>query len=151
MVSKLFVSAFVLMTVVGVSFSVTEEDDAAKVVNKEEDNNHPVIQEVIKKFLSMLEKIDVDQMLKNHRLMSNNVKCFLNEGPCTAQLREMKKILPAIVKDSCASCTKVQKNIIKKSMEAIQDQRPNEYKQVSKFFDPEGKYQKKFLENLNTD
>jgi len=89
MVSKLFVSVFVLMTVVGVSFSVTEEDDAAKVVNKEEDNR-PVVQEDIKKFLSMLEKIDVDQMLKNHRLMSNNVKCFLNEGPCTAQLREMK-------------------------------------------------------------
>jgi len=100
MVSKLFVSVFVLMAVVSVSFSATEEDDAAKVVNKKEDDaakvvnkeedHHPVIQEELKKFLSMLEKIDVDQMLNNHRLMSNNVKCFLNEGPCTAQLREMK-------------------------------------------------------------
>ncbi|XP_001947629.1 ejaculatory bulb-specific protein 3-like [Acyrthosiphon pisum] len=150
MVSKPFVFVFVLMSVVGVSFSVTEENDGTKVVDKEEDH-HQNIQEELKKFLSTLEKIDIDQILNNHRLMSNNVKCFLNEGPCTAQLREMKKMLPALVKDSCASCTKEQKNIIKKSMEAIQARRPNEYKQVSKFFDPEGKYQKKFLENLNTD
>jgi len=90
MVSKLFVSVFVLMAVVSVSFSVTEGDDAAKVENKEEADNHPVVQEELKKFLSMLEKIDMDQIMNNHRLMSNNVKCFLDEGPCTAQLREMK-------------------------------------------------------------
>lgn len=89
MVPKPFVFVFVLMIVVGVSFSTAEEDDAAKVVNKEEDH-HPNIREEIKKFLSMMEKIDIDQILKNDRLMSNNIKCFLNEGPCTAQLREMK-------------------------------------------------------------
>jgi len=91
MVSKLFVSVFVLMTMVGVSFSLTEgDDDAAKLADKAVVDLHPVDQEEIKKFLSMMEKIDLDQILNNNRLMSNNVKCFLNEGPCTAQLREMK-------------------------------------------------------------
>jgi len=68
---------------------VTEEDDAAKLEKKGVDHN-PVTQDEIKKFLSMMEKIDIDQVLNNNRLMSNNVKCFLNEGPCSAQLREMK-------------------------------------------------------------
>lgn len=49
-----------------------------------------VDQEQIKKYLSMMDKINIDQMLNNTRLMVNNIKCFLNEGPCTAQLKEMK-------------------------------------------------------------
>nr|AWV63298.1 chemosensory protein 10 [Myzus persicae] len=147
MVSKLFVSVFVLMSVVGVSYSVTEgDDDAAKVADKD---LHPVNQEELKKFLSMMEKVDIDQILNNNRLMSNNVKCFLNEGPCTGQLREMKKMVPMLVKDSCSSCNKEQKNMMKKAMDAMKARRPNEYEQISKFFDPEGKYEKKFLENLN--
>lgn len=89
MVSKLYVTVFMLMAIAGVSFSVTEEDDAAKVENKEVDH-HLVIREAIKKFLSMMEKIELDKILNNHRLMSINVKCFLNEGECTAQLREVK-------------------------------------------------------------
>lgn len=89
MVSKLFVSVFVFMTVAGVSFSVTEGDDDAKISEKDVDQD-PVNQDEIKKFLSSMEKIDIDQILNNNRLMSNNVKCFLNEGPCSAQLREMK-------------------------------------------------------------
>jgi len=89
MVSKLFVSVFVFIAVVGVSFSVTEGDDDAKLAEKDLDHN-PVNQDEIKKFLSSMEKIDIDQILNNNRLMLNNVKCFLNEGPCSAQLREMK-------------------------------------------------------------
>jgi len=90
MVLKLFVSVFVCMTVVGVSFSVTEGgDDATKLAEKDVDHN-PVNRDDIKKFLSMMEKINIDQILNNNRLMLNYVKCFLNEGPCSAQLREMK-------------------------------------------------------------
>lgn len=44
----------------------------------------------LQKFLATIEKIDIDQMLNNHRLMTNNVKCLLDEGPCSSQLREMK-------------------------------------------------------------
>nr|ULF48251.1 chemosensory protein 10 [Acyrthosiphon pisum] len=148
MVSKRFISVFMFMAVVGVSFSVPEDDDATKVVNKEVDH-HSVIQEEIKKFLSMMEKINIDQILNNDRLMSNNVKCFLNEGSCTAQLREMKKMLPVLIKDSCSSCTKEQRNMIKKAMDAIKARRPNEYERVTKFFDPEKKYEKKLSEKLN--
>ncbi|KAL5242059.1 hypothetical protein ACI65C_009470 [Semiaphis heraclei] len=148
MVSKLFVSVFVFMTVAGVSFSVTEGDDDAKISEKDVDQD-PVNQDEIKKFLSSMEKIDIDQILNNNRLMSNNVKCFLNEGPCSAQLREMKKMVPMLIKDSCSSCTKEQKNMVKKAIDAIKARRPNEYEKISKFFDPEGKFNKKFLENLD--
>lgn len=87
--SKLFISVFMFTTIVGVSISVSEGDDAAKLENKDDDL-HPINREEIQRYMSMMEKINIDQMLNNTRLMSNNVKCFLNEGPCTAHLREMK-------------------------------------------------------------
>jgi hypothetical protein len=89
MYSKLFISVLVITTMVGVSISVTEGDDAVKTVDKDDDPQ-PAIREEIKRYMSMMEKINIDQMLNNTRLMSNNVKCFLNEGPCTAHFREMK-------------------------------------------------------------
>lgn len=49
-----------------------------------------VDEQQVQKFLASIEKIDIDQMLNNQRLMTNNVKCLLDEGPCSAQLREMK-------------------------------------------------------------
>lgn len=87
--SKLFISVFMFITIVGVSISVAKGDDAVNAENKDDDS-HLVNREEIQRYMSMMEKINIDQMLNNTRLMSNNVKCFLNEGPCTAHLREMK-------------------------------------------------------------
>lgn len=58
-------------------------------------------------------------------------------------------MVPMLVKDSCFSCTKEQKIMMKKAIDAVKARRPNDYQKLSKFFDPEGKYEKKFLENLN--
>lgn len=58
-------------------------------------------------------------------------------------------MLPMLIKDSCSSCTKEQKNMVKKAIDAVKARRPNEYEKISKFFDPEGKFNKKFLENLD--
>jgi len=87
--SKLFISVFMFTTIVGVSISAVKGEDAVKLENKDDDI-HPINREEIQRYMSMMEKINIDQMLNNTRLMSNNVKCFLNEGPCTAHLKEMK-------------------------------------------------------------
>lgn len=78
----IFMTVFILMAV-GESFARPEDNNDAH-------GNHQITQEDIKKYLEMLEKLDIDKLLNNTRLMSNNVKCFMNEGPCTAQLNEMK-------------------------------------------------------------
>jgi len=54
------------------------------------DDDPPANQEELKRYLAILEKIDMDAMLKNDRLMAHNVKCFLNEGPCSTQFRDIK-------------------------------------------------------------
>lgn len=58
-------------------------------------------------------------------------------------------MLPLLVKDGCSTCTKEQKSIVKKAMDKVKSHRPDDYEKLSKFFDPEGTHEKKFLENIN--
>lgn len=77
--SKLFITIVVLMTICA-TFAMPDDDTESKDVTHED----------MQKLLSAMEKIDIDQILNNTRLMMNNIKCFLNEGPCSAQIKDMK-------------------------------------------------------------
>lgn len=88
MESKLLIAVIVLMAA-GRTFAMPDDDVEIKI-------EHPDNHEEMKKFLSAMEKIDIDKILNNTRLMMNNIKCFLDEGPCSAQLKEMKSELNII-------------------------------------------------------
>jgi len=87
--SKLLSLVFVIsvLSVAAVTTTSAAPQGDAAVLSKDDE---PVDREQMKKFLSTMEKVDIDQILNNTRLMMNNIKCFLNEGPCSAQLKEMK-------------------------------------------------------------
>lgn len=53
-----------------------------------------------------------------------------------------------LIKDSCSSCTKNQKKMVKKAIDRIKETRPQDFEKLSKFFDPQGKYEKQFIENI---
>lgn len=80
----LLVTVLVLMAT-GACLAASAETSAVP-----DKDDAPVDREQIKKYLSMMDKLNIDQILNNTRLMINNIKCFLNEGPCSAQLKEMK-------------------------------------------------------------
>lgn len=44
--------------------------------------------------------VDIDSILKSERLLSNYVKCLLNEGPCTADAKELKSIINNVTSPS---------------------------------------------------
>lgn len=41
-------------------------------------------------YMKRFEKINLEQVLNNDRVMSSHIKCFLNEGPCVQQSRDVK-------------------------------------------------------------
>ncbi len=45
---------------------------------------------------SRLENFDIDAVLKNERVLTNYVKCILDQGPCTREGRDIKKLLPEV-------------------------------------------------------
>lgn len=47
---------------------------------------------------SRLESFDIDTVLKNDRVLTNYIKCILDQGPCTREGRDIKKQLPEVRK-----------------------------------------------------
>lgn len=58
---------------------------------------------------SKYDSIDVDQILKSERLLSNYIKCLLDEGPCTPDGQDLKDTLPDGIATNCSNCTETQK------------------------------------------
>lgn len=42
------------------------------------------------KYSTKYDNVDVDRILSNDRILNNYIKCMLDEGPCTAEGRELK-------------------------------------------------------------
>jgi Insect pheromone-binding family, A10/OS-D len=55
------------------------------------------------------DNVDVDEILKSERLLSNYIKCLMDEGPCTEDGRDLKDTLPDAITTDCSQCTEKQK------------------------------------------
>lgn len=42
------------------------------------------------KYTTKYDNIDIDRILASKRLLTNYIKCLLDEGPCTAEGKELK-------------------------------------------------------------
>lgn len=80
--SKLLLTVIMLMAT-GMTFAMPDD-------NVETKDDNALTHEEIQKLLSVIEKVDIDNILNNTRLMTNNIKCFLNEGPCSSQMKDIK-------------------------------------------------------------
>lgn len=45
---------------------------------------------------SRFENFDIDSVLKNDRILTNYVKCILDQGPCTREGKDLKRDLPEV-------------------------------------------------------
>lgn len=44
-------------------------------------------------YTNKYDNVDVDKILHNDRVLTNYIKCLMDEGPCTAEGRELKSKL----------------------------------------------------------
>lgn len=49
------------------------------------------------KYTNKYDNIDVDKILTNERVLSNYIKCLMDEGPCTPEGRELKSEFLGVV------------------------------------------------------
>lgn len=55
------------------------------------------------------DNIDIDELLKSDRLLTNYINCLMEEGPCTEDGRELKETLPDAITTDCSKCSEKQK------------------------------------------
>ncbi|XP_026729722.1 ejaculatory bulb-specific protein 3-like [Trichoplusia ni] len=89
--------------------------------------------------------IDLDEVISNDRLLTGYIKCLLEEGPCTADGKELKENLPDAIENNCKRCSQRQREGANKVMHYIIDHRPDDWVTLEKKYDPEGNYKTKYL------
>ncbi|XP_067629049.1 ejaculatory bulb-specific protein 3 [Eurosta solidaginis] len=96
------------------------------------------------KYTTKYDNIDVDEILKSDRLFNNYFKCLIDAGKCTPEGRELKKSLPDALKTECSKCSEKQKQNTDKVIRYIIDNKPAEWEQLQKKYDPDSIYVTKY-------
>lgn len=94
------------------------------------------------------ENVDIDRILQNNRVLSNYIKCVMEEGPCTPEGRDLKKYLPDALQNGCTKCTDRQKGTAEKVIRHLMDKRKKDWDRLEKKYDPTGEYRKKYERTL---
>ena len=96
------------------------------------------------KYTNKFDHIDVDQILHSDRLLNNYFKCLMDEGRCTAEGNELKRILPDALATECSKCSDLQKEMSKKVIQFLVANKPELWQKLLDKYDPDKKYRMKF-------
>uniref|UniRef100_A0A310S9B9 Chemosensory protein 09 n=1 Tax=Chrysomela lapponica TaxID=153811 RepID=A0A310S9B9_CHRLA len=94
------------------------------------------------------DNVDVDKILKNDRVLSNYIKCLLEQGPCTPEGRELKKTLPDALANGCEKCNPKQKDTSEKVIKHLVAKKAREWERLVKKYDPQGLYKIRYEQHL---
>nr|WPO56420.1 chemosensory protein [Leucinodes orbonalis] len=91
------------------------------------------------------DKIDVDKILGDEAMFNGYLNCLLDKGPCELEYAtDYRKLLPEVIATACAKCTPIQKTSVRKTVKAITERKPEEFKEFIAKYDPEHKHEKEF-------
>lgn len=91
-------------------------------------------------YTTKYDNIDVEEILKSDRLFNNYFKCLMDEGPCTPDGNELKRILPEALLTNCAKCSEAQRAGAIKVINHIIENRPEQWKALQAKYDPDNVY-----------
>ncbi|XP_027840825.2 ejaculatory bulb-specific protein 3 [Aphis gossypii] len=91
-------------------------------------------------YVSTYDHIDVGRLLRNNKVVSGYVKCFVNEGPCTPDGKLVKAyLLPEIIRTVCGKCTPRQKDMARMVLKHIYTYRQADFEKIMQIYDTDGK------------
>uniref|UniRef100_A0A2H8U1H8 Putative odorant-binding protein A10 n=1 Tax=Melanaphis sacchari TaxID=742174 RepID=A0A2H8U1H8_9HEMI len=91
-------------------------------------------------YVSTYDHINVGQLLRNNKLVSGYVKCFVNEAPCTPDGKLVKAyLLPEIIRTVCGKCTPKQKDMARMVLRHIYTNRQADFEKIMQIYDTDGK------------
>ncbi|CAL1687532.1 unnamed protein product [Lasius platythorax] len=96
------------------------------------------------KYTRKYDDVEVDRILQNNRVLNNYIRCMLDEGPCTAEGRELRKTLPDALSTDCSKCNDKQKAMAEKVINHLKTKRSRDWDRLLAKFDPYGEYKKRY-------
>ncbi|KAL3289149.1 hypothetical protein HHI36_003586 [Cryptolaemus montrouzieri] len=102
------------------------------------------------KYSSKFENIDLDEILHNDRLLNAYYKCLMDQGTCTPEGEELKKVLPEAVQTGCEKCTDAQKRGAKKVYAFLSKEKKEMWETLMNKYDPDRIYREKYKDLLSS-
>ncbi|XP_058987077.1 ejaculatory bulb-specific protein 3-like [Musca domestica] len=96
------------------------------------------------KYTTKYDSIDLDEILKSDRLFNNYFNCLMDQGNCTPEARELKKILPDALQTECSKCSEKQKQGAEKVARYVIENKRDAWNALQAKYDPEGVYYNKY-------
>ncbi|KAL2744576.1 ejaculatory bulb-specific protein 3-like [Vespula maculifrons] len=81
-------------------------------------------------YSNIYDQVDVDAIFNSERFLNQYINCLLDDGPCTADGRSLKQVLPEILATQCARCNEYQKKIAKKIWQ-LKERKPKHSREMS--------------------
>ncbi|KAK5647411.1 hypothetical protein RI129_002303 [Pyrocoelia pectoralis] len=99
------------------------------------------------KYTNKYDNVNVDMILQNDRVLNNYIKCLMEEGPCTAEGRELRKTLPDALSSGCSKCNDRQKETSEKVIRHLMAKRKRDWDRLTRKYDPKGDYKRRYEES----
>ncbi|XP_072942955.1 ejaculatory bulb-specific protein 3-like [Epargyreus clarus] len=95
-------------------------------------------------YTSKYDKLDIDEVLANKRLLTAYVKCMTDAGRCTPEGKELKSHITDALKTGCEKCTEKQRKNIRKVIKHLAKYEKEAWKQLVETYDPKRIYSEKY-------
>ncbi|XP_044264422.1 ejaculatory bulb-specific protein 3-like [Tribolium madens] len=99
------------------------------------------------KYTTKYDNIDLENVVKNERLLKNYVYCLLEKGRCSPDGLELKKNMPDAIETDCSKCSEKQKEGSDFIMRYLIDNKPDYWKALEAKYDPDGTYKKRYFDS----
>ncbi|XP_011866527.1 PREDICTED: ejaculatory bulb-specific protein 3 [Vollenhovia emeryi] len=96
------------------------------------------------KYTRKYDDVNVDKILQNNRVLTSYIRCLMDEGPCTAEGRELKKTLPDALLSGCDKCSDKQKDMAEKVINHLKTKRSRDWDRLVAKYDPQSEYKKRY-------
>lgn len=98
------------------------------------------------KYTTRFDNVDLDEVLNSDRLLTNYFRCIMDEGPCTPDAKELKRVIPEALSNKCAKCSERHRNGAEKVLTFLIKNRQAEWTRLEKKYDPSGQFRKLYQE-----
>ncbi|XP_058452968.1 ejaculatory bulb-specific protein 3-like [Malaya genurostris] len=101
------------------------------------------------KYTTKYDGINLDEILKSDRLFNNYFKCLMDQGRCTPDGNELKRVLPDALKTDCSKCSSKQKEGTDKVLRYMINNRPKQWSALKAKYDPDDAYTNRYRSEAN--
>ncbi|KAJ3648856.1 hypothetical protein Zmor_020627 [Zophobas morio] len=101
------------------------------------------------KYTTKYDDINIDDIIKNDRLLKSYVNCLMDRGSCSNEGAELKRIIPDALQTDCSKCSETQKNGSKKLIHHLYDNKREWWNELEAKYDKDGIYIKKYASEFD--